>query len=702
MLHGIRLAQQTFIRSADRLDAFDRLTDTLVDVTGSTIGFIAEMLQSPEGDPYLLVHSLTPARPQDGEARFRPPVQLHDLNTLPGQVAKSGRPLIVNQMPPEAMQDRLPEGHPPIRRFMGAPLIVDGIGVGIVSVANSPEPYDIAMLQALEPLLATCSHLILALRSERVRERAEEQLRQNQALLKTILDVLPQGVFWKDRDGRLLGGNRRWREDIGRVDPVGLTDFDITTPAAAEAFRAWDQRVMQSGRAEMNITETLPTGSGETRWLSMSKVPLHDRSGAIYGVLGTYLDITELKRTEQALRSSEQRYELSVAGSNDVIFDADMSTGRLFVSPRLAEILGIDVAALPQTVTQFEALVHPDDVRRTRAARVAHFKDDRPLDIEVRLRTGQGHYRWFRGRGLSLRDERGRAARTAGSFTDITDYREALAELAHHRDNLQQLIEQRTVDLEEALDEAERAARAKSEFLANMSHELRTPMHAILSFARLGMSRVENADREKLAQYFRNITSSGDRLLTLLNELLDLAKLEAGKMVMNYERTEIGGLIEQAVAENSALAMSRQVRLVARADSDGCVAVVDPMRLMQVLNNLLSNALKFSPEQAQVVLAYGTTDTHDTEGEAVPAVAIRVIDQGIGIPPDELDAVFDKFVQSSKTKSGAGGTGLGLAICREILRAHRGTVTAANNADGPGATFTLVIPAERRPDPPDR
>lgn len=259
--------------------------------------------------------------------------------------------------------------------------------------------------------------------------------------------------------------------------------------------------------------------------------------------------------------------------------------------------------------------------------------------------------------------------------------------LRQHRDQLQEMVELRTHDLVTARDAAEQANRAKTVFLSNMSHELRTPMHAILSFAQLGTARSQNLQRETIERYFGNVLRAAQRLMRLLDDLLDLSKLEAGKMEMHFAASDVLALLRESVEESSALAHEKNIRCSIEHTLQPLSVWCDHARILQVLRNLLSNAIKFSPEAATVRLrAYA--DTLD----AVRAVSIEVADFGIGIPESELESIFDKFVQSSKTKSAAGGTGLGLSICREITQAHGGRLTAHSSPDA-GTRFVLTLPA---------
>lgn len=249
-------------------------------------------------------------------------------------------------------------------------------------------------------------------------------------------------------------------------------------------------------------------------------------------------------------------------------------------------------------------------------------------------------------------------------------------------------------DIIQAKLNADRANQSKSEFLANMSHELRTPMHAILSFASMGDEKALDAKPEKLKQYFSRISDSGRRLLALLNDLLDLSKLESGVVGCHFKHHNVVRIVDSVLQEMSGLIKQKAVEIIHLPADDGAEAQCDSEKILQVVRNLLSNAVKFTPSGQQIVLQYFHSTLPGVQStQPVPALGVRVIDHGIGIPEGELSSVFDKFVQSSKTKTGAGGTGLGLAICKEIIDRHGGVIYASNNEYG-GATFEFKIPVQ--------
>ena len=232
---------------------------------------------------------------------------------------------------------------------------------------------------------------------------------------------------------------------------------------------------------------------------------------------------------------------------------------------------------------------------------------------------------------------------------------------------------------------AEAVNVAKSAFLANMSHELRTPLHGILSFARFGLKKVTTAKPEKLQTYFQQIEGSREILLSLLNDLLDLAKLESGKMNFAFQEARLKPLVHLVVDEFQPRIAERQLRLVCNLPDEpdeSILAVADMARFQQVLRNLFSNAMKFSPEGSMIAVQL------ERQKETL---LISVQDQGPCIPDGGCEAVFEKFIQSSHTKTNAGGTGLGLAICREIVAAHEGKIWVENAPQG-GAIFFVTLP----------
>lgn len=277
-----------------------------------------------------------------------------------------------------------------------------------------------------------------------------------------------------------------------------------------------------------------------------------------------------------------------------------------------------------------------------------------------------------------------------------------LGELINGFNNMLDKIQQHDEQLSQANNEAqsakntaEQANQSKSEFLANMSHELRTPMHAILSFSNIGLKKLETVPPAKLGEYFNKISLSGNRLMTLLNDLLDLAKLEAGKMEFNFAKGHLAEIIDLCAKEQEAQMHVQGITLNIAPNKCHTEAIFDQTKICQVVTNLLSNSIKFTPKGKNIFISI-VKDTLPTgrrkeDHQLCSALRLIIRDEGPGIPENEFEDVFDKFIQSSKTKSGAGGTGLGLAICKEIIDGHHGRIWVENSIGG-GAVFSFIIP----------
>ncbi len=389
------------------------------------------------------------------------------------------------------------------------------------------------------------------------------------------------------------------------------------------------------------------------------------------------------KQSEQALRKSEERFDLAVAGSNDGIWDWDIRTNEVYYAPRFKELVGYRDDEFKNTFDSFESSLHPDDRSRTMARIRRHLEDQEPYDVEYRMRTKHGPYRWFRARGQAIWDETGQPIRMAGSLSDITEQKQTEAALEQNATEIRRANE--TLRIAEA--EARKAVAERDQFLAMLSHELRNPLSAILNG--VGVLDHRDAGPEVVDRARQTIRRQVHHMSRLLDDLLDVARITQGKIRFRKRLLNLNDLLGEAVeAVQSAVASRGQQISIIRAP-EPVIVEVDPTRFLQIIDNLLTNASKYTPPGGSIDLQLKKQDDH---------CELRVRDNGRGIAPDMLGEIFDMFFQSNPALDRSdGGMGVGLTLVRTLVELHHGTVTVESDGLGQGSLFVVRLPLACRP-----
>jgi len=382
------------------------------------------------------------------------------------------------------------------------------------------------------------------------------------------------------------------------------------------------------------------------------------------------------KLVDEKTINLEMAENIAHLGSWNLNFD----TNKLIWSDETYNIFGINPDK-EISLDDFVGGLHPEDKDSVLSAWSAAIRGE-PYEIDHRI-VANGETKWVHEKAIIKFDRDNKPLVAFGIVYDISSRKEV-------EDKLRKAL----IEAEQARDAAEVATQAKSVFLANMSHELRTPMHGILSFAELGLSKADENSDKKTHKYFNNIEKSGQRLLKLLNNLLDISKLESGRMEFVFDSTELINVIEQVVTDLDAVLNKKSIHIDISEVCRQQIVYIDSDKILQVLHNLLSNSIKFSPENSVVSIHCESASLASSDDKnTIEAIAITVSDEGLGIPEDEIDLVFNKFIQSNVTRQISGGTGLGLAICKEIVIGHGGTLTIRNNVSK-GVSVTMTLPVK--------
>ncbi|MBW4468246.1 MAG: PAS domain S-box protein [Pegethrix bostrychoides GSE-TBD4-15B] len=518
-------------------------------------------------------------------------------------------------------------------------------------------------------------------------------LRQTKNHYQQILDAIPDLIFCKTDQSRIVYANKAFRDYAGQgFLGAGLEEFQAHADQPhinleyINQYLKDDFAVLSTGNV-LKTEEPILSQTGELRLFSTIKAPIFNSQGEALQVVGISRDITDRDRAEQALRESEARYQTLAQVSPVGIFRTNLDGDCIYANDRWCQIAGLSLAvALGQG---WVSAIYPDDRARIFAEWYQAAEAGQQFQSEYRFQNvDTEQITWVLAQAIAEQDQAGNRVGHVGTITDITDCK--LAEQALRRLNLEleARVEQRTLELQATAQAAEAANQAKSIFLANMSHELRTPLNAILGFSQL-LNR-DSALPPEQQQQVSIINRSGERLLNLINDILEMSKIEAGRVILTPSCFDLRELIISLKELFQLKASSKGLQLVTQIDAAVPPQIeTDEGKLRQVLMNLLSNAIKFT-QQGRVTLSLQVAPSSEANAAAV-MLQFAVEDTGLGIHPDEQAALFEPFVQTQAGKASQEGTGLGLPISRQFVQLMGGTLTVESNL-GQGAKFYFQIP----------
>jgi signal transduction histidine kinase/CheY-like chemotaxis protein/HAMP domain-containing protein len=382
-----------------------------------------------------------------------------------------------------------------------------------------------------------------------------------------------------------------------------------------------------------------------------------------------------------AMHASEERLQIASGAAAIGIWDWNIVNRQMVWDEQMYRLHGMEGRKLDDPFEAWRKMVHPDDVVPTEMLLQQALNGTAEFDIEYRLIWADGTVHYIKADAMTFRDTDGHAMRMVGVNYDVTDSRTAEQELRRHRIHLEELVAERTNALSVAVRQAQAANRAKSTFLANMSHELRTPLNSVIGFSRLMADSKNMLPEEK--RNLAIIHRSGQHLLTLINDILELSKIEAGRAVLQTEVVQLNDMLQEVLDMVSMRAVQTGVELVVDSVGLPASARVDGTKLRQVLLNLMSNAVKFTAQGKVTLKVRGASRNGQCE------LTFAVIDDGPGISAEDQLRIFEPFIQA-EGPGAKEGTGLGLTISREFVQLMGGTL-AVQSAPGQGATFYFTV-----------
>lgn len=516
-------------------------------------------------------------------------------------------------------------------------------------------------------------------------ERINQELIHDRYLLNSLVENVPDAVFFKDLDGRFVRVNRAMARDAGIDDPsffIGKTDAEIWTGVLPAEAGDDERQIIQTGIPVLNKEEQPVSPSGKPRWVLVTKMPLHNESGDIIGTFGVAREITQRKLAEKRLQESEARFRLLVEHAPDAMVMLDIDEGRFADANAHAE----ELFGMPreEIIKRHPVELSPPQQPNGESSEVMGQKM-----IESALAGERMVFDWVHrnAAGEDIPCEvrlvplpAGRRRLLQASIADISLRKQAEQDLTDARDAAQEANR----ELRRARDVAEEANRAKNDFLANISHEIRTPMNAVIGMTELVLDTELDALQR---DYLKTVAESAESLMSIINQVLDFSKIEAGKLELDAVDFELREEVGKTLKSLGQRAHAKDIELSWHVDPEVPEWLFgDATRLRQILINLAGNAIKFT-EQGEVFV--------DVRCERLVGSQVHlqmsVRDNGIGIPDEKINSIFSAFEQvDTSTTRAYGGTGLGLAITARIAEAMDGVVWAESTL-GQGSTFFVSL-----------
>jgi PAS domain S-box-containing protein len=489
----------------------------------------------------------------------------------------------------------------------------------------------------------------------------------SESLFRAIFDQAAVGICYSDFAGNLIRVNQRFSDITGYScsELAGRNFAEITHPDDVDLDAQQGDDLIAGRRGSYMMEKRYLRKDGGVVWVRMTVTLARSKSGAPQRLIGVIEDISDVMRTEQALKRSEARLQEAQRIAHLGAWEIDHSDGSRVWSDEVFSILELDRASQSNFYLAFENAIHPDDREKVARIYAKALADHTPFDMTYRIVMPDGRLKYVEVHGRTFYDAAGNPARSVGTVQDITEQKRG------------------EIALRQAKESAETANRAKSDFVANMSHELRTPLNAVLGFAQLLETEMAGPLTEQQRNYLGFIKAGGEHLLELIKDILEFAKIDANRIGLKIEHADAHQVVAAALPLIERMALSRDIVLQTPGAVPGPAVMADSVRLRQILINLMSNAIKYNHRGGQVIVSC----SHAEDG----FVRISVEDSGQGIPPERQAELFTPFNRLGAEAQAIEGTGIGLALAKRLTELMGGRI-GYRSTYGKGSTFWIELP----------
>ncbi|HEY0054577.1 MAG TPA: PAS domain S-box protein [Pedobacter sp.] len=663
LLSYLNTAAEVLAGARDTSDAFEKISKLIVPKFANW--FTIDVLKDGELELLTLAHEDPEYIKSALEYRKNYPT---DLNADHGTalVLRTGEPSFVPVITAEMLDAGIPDREQleiisrlGLKSVITVAMFNKDVVTGVVTFISTIEgkAYDEADLRFAQNF---ANHIGLALENARLneeiiaklerRKKMEAELRKTQMQLKSALSSGLIGTWIRDLDKQLIYVDESLSNIFGLeysiegLDPaIFLNRIHPDDRAASSEKRKHALETGEDYEAEYRVLND----DGEVKWVFARGKVEFDAEGNATTFSGVVGDITQRKMAEHALKESEERFRLMAETMPQKIFITDADAGLVYLSPQWEEFTGYSMEEINKvTLAHF---IHPEDLEENLRRWNEAIKTESKFEYEHRFRAKDGKYYWHLTRALALKNQTGKKL-WIGSITDIDDQKNN-----EHK---------------------------KDEFISIASHELKTPITSLRGYLQILGKIAEKDGHASISDLVSRTHRQAHKLSTLINDLLDVSKMQAGKMNYNFIEFNFSEIVEDAItdAHNNYQSHKITVKGISTISVFG-----DKNRLEQVLSNLLSNAAKYSPDAQEIILSIAPSDDYLT---------VSIQDFGVGIPEDKARFIFNRFFRVEDTSYKFAGLGIGLFISQEIIQRHKGKI-GFSSTEGEGSTFTFILPLKQ-------